>query len=335
MPSKPRPSALDWLLEPADPGVRYLALRDLVKTDARSLAEAKAEAHARGPIARVLAEMQPEGFWEKPGPGYGPKYKSTVWALILLAQLGADVSMDARLATACNYLLDHALCAGGQFTYNRAPSGTFDCLQGNLTAALTAMGCTDARLETAYDWLARTVTGEGLAPMGEKTAARRYYVYKCGPGFACGANHRLPCAWGAAKVMLALGKLPPAKRTPLITRAIRAGTDFLLGTEPAEAGYPTPNGGKPSGNWWKFAFPLFCMADILQVVEVLAALGYGRDPRLARALALVESKQDSAGRWALGYNYGAKTWDSFGRAGQPSKWVTLRARRALRLAESA
>ena len=44
--------------------------------------------------------------------------------------------------------------------------------------------------------------------MSEKQAPVRYYAGKCGPLFACGSNNKLPCAWGGAKVMLALGKLP-------------------------------------------------------------------------------------------------------------------------------
>ena len=176
--------------------------------------------------------MAPEGYWVEPGPGYNPKYRSTVWAISLLAQLGARIEQDARIGRACAYLLDHALAAGGQFSTNGAPSGTADCLQGNLCWALTALGCEDARLAGAYDWTARTVTGEGIAPMSARDAAVRYYAGKCGPLFACGANNKQPCAWGAAKVMLAFGAWPSAQRTVVIERAIGQGIEFLLGVDP-------------------------------------------------------------------------------------------------------
>ena len=67
------------------------------------------------------------------------------------------------------------------------------------------LGCHDPRLATAFEWMARTVTGEGIAPVTDKQAAVRYYAGKCGPLFACGSNNKLPCAWGGVKVMLALG----------------------------------------------------------------------------------------------------------------------------------
>jgi hypothetical protein len=70
---------LEWLLEPEDPGVRYLALRDLVKADARELAAAKKEAHQKGPIAVILDKMNKEGYWVKAGSGYNPKYMSSFW----------------------------------------------------------------------------------------------------------------------------------------------------------------------------------------------------------------------------------------------------------------
>ena len=332
------PDTLAWLLDPADPGPRYLALRDLLHAPADSpeLLAARAAAHRDGPIAAILDAMSAEGYWMKPGPGYGPKYSSTVWAMIALGQLGASVDADERVGRACAYVLDHALTPGGQFAYNRAPGGTFDCLQGNLITALVDMGedslLLDApRLDAACQWAARTVTGDGLAPREDRHAPLRYYAYKSGPLFRCGANNGLPCAWGGAKVMVALGKWPAARRTPLIDEAIRQGIDFLFSIDPADALWPSGYADHPSGNWWKFGFPVFYVADLLQVAEALVALGYGDDPRLARTLALIAAKGGDSARWPLEYHYHGKMWDgvSFGRKGQPNKWVTIRALRVL------
>ena len=107
-----RNDSLAWLLEPENPGVRYLALRDLLDlpSDDRKLKSARKAAHKEGPIAEVLLQvllhMDEEGYWVKAGPGYDPKYTSTVWSMILLAQLGASTSEDKRIEQACCYLLD-------------------------------------------------------------------------------------------------------------------------------------------------------------------------------------------------------------------------------------
>lgn len=324
--------ALAWLLESDSPGVRYLALRDLcdLPEDDPEVAKARREAHEIGPIAQILAKMDPAGFWSKAGPGYNPKYFSTDWAIITLAQLGACANEDDRIKLACNYLLDQALAGGGQFSINGAPSGTIDCLQGNLCWALLELGYEDPRLDLAFDWMARTVTGEGLAPANDRKAEQRYFAYKCGPNFACGANNQDPCAWGAVKVMLAFARLPPKKQTTLIQKAIETGINFLFSVDPAKAEYPSASTGVPSKSWWKFGFPVFYVTDILQIVEALVRLGFGKDPRLANAFELVRSKQDAQGHWSMEYNLAGKTWVDFGPTRQPNKWVTLRALRVLK-----
>jgi hypothetical protein len=325
-------SLLDWLLDKSDPGIRYLTLRDLLECppDDKELRAARAEAHTKGAIAAILAEMDEAGYWVESGTGYYPKYRGTVWSLSTLAQLGASAALDARLQKACAYVLDHALTSGGQFTVSGSAPGTADCLQGNLCAALIELGSDDPRLEKAMDWMARTVTGEGIAPIEDRGAAVRYYAGKCGPRFACGSNNKLPCAWGAVKVMLAFSKWPQARRTPTITRAVAEGIDFLFSTDPALADYPSGYSAKPSGNWWKFGFPVFYVTDLLQNVEALVALGCGHDPRLSNALNTIREKRDEGGRWALEYDYTGKTWIDFGAKKQPNKWVTVRALRVLK-----
>ncbi len=321
------PETIPWLLENESPVIRYLTMRDLMHLPEidDELIRAQKEAYEAGPIAAILDQMHPDGWWVEPGAGYLPKYRSTVWSLILLAQLGASAALDERITTACNYYLNQAFCEQGQLGTSASPSSTADCLQGNMLSALLDLGFYDPRMDQAFDWMARSVTGEGVGALGDKKAALRYYAGKCGPNFACGANNKQPCAWGASKVMLAFGKLPKAKRNPLIERAIQQGADFLLGVDPATADYPNGWAEKPSGNWWKFGFPVFYVTDLLQVVEALIRTGYGQDARLANVLRLIDEKQDAHGRWMLEYDYSGKTWLDFGEKKQPNAWVTYRA----------
>ncbi len=325
-----------WLLEQPSPDVRYNVLRDLLDlpADDSRLRSAFQAAAADGPIPKLLDAMHPEGYWDQPGPGYSHKYRSGVWTLLTLAQLGASVEMDPRLRVACDYMLDHAFLAGGQVSYNGAPSGTFDCLQGNMIWSLTRMGVSDPRLTQAYEWMARTITGEDMAPNTDKHASQRYYAYKCGPLFACGANYGQPCGWGAGKAMLAFSLLPAGQRTPLIERAIQAGIDFLFSVDLLTGAYPVGDGKKPSSDWWKFGFPVFYITDLLQIAEALVGLGYAGDPRLVGLLDYIRDKQDENGRWPLEYHYTGKTWLSFGRKGQANPWVTLRALRVLKKVKS-
>jgi hypothetical protein len=304
---------MPWLLEEDgdNPGIRHFALKELLDRPPREaqVTQARQAVMSTGPVPVILEAQGPEGYWEKPGPGYLPKYRSIVWSVSMLAQLGADGSDDS-IQKACQYLLEHAIDKNGAFSASATQGGAILCLMGNLSAALLDFGWLgDERLDGAIEWLARAVTGEGIAPQGAKDAPVRYLKSAtCGPGFCCSANNGKPCAWGAVKVMLAFSKLPEDARTPLIQKAIETGLDFLLSTDPAIADYPMGYSTKPSQSWFRFGFPLFYVTDVLQNLEVLTSFGYGADPRLSAAMDLVAGKQDQQGRWKMEYTYNGKTW---------------------------
>lgn len=314
--------SLPWLIEEDGSGISYLVLKNLVGLTASDLKVVKAKnvAYTKGHIGRILVHMNPDGYWRNPKGGYSPKYYSTVWALILLSQLGASLDDDPRIKTACNYYLDHAYSKDKSISHNGTPSGTFDCLQGNMCAALIDLGFADERLDQTLQWMANSEIGK----------IDKYYSIKCGPHFACGANGKQPCAWGAVKVMLALGKIPQKKRSLAVKQAIQRGVDFLLGIEPMTAAYPTVQNAKPNGSWWKLGFPTFYCTDLLQLTEALVTLGFEHDPRMAKTVHFIESKQDDRGRWNLEHDYNGKTWGNFGEKGKPNKWVTYRALKVLK-----
>jgi hypothetical protein len=313
---------LPWLLEPDNPSVRYFALRDLLdRPDADpDLHAARAAIMRSEPVRAILAARHPDGYWVKPGPGYSPKYTSTVWQVMILADLGADGS-DQGIRESCEYLLAHAQARGGGFSLTAAPSGVLHCLNGNLTYALLTLGLppADERIQQALDWQAGAILGEGAAYYASGTT---------GPGFGCVANGALPCAWGAVKALKAFALLPPEARTPRIQRAIDAGVEFMLSRDLARADYPYAE--RISSNWFKFGYPLSYTSDILEALEVLARLGHAQDPRLAGAIEFALSKQDSHGRWKLAHTLNDKMWVDIEQKGKPSKWVTLRALRVLR-----
>jgi hypothetical protein len=329
----------DWLLEPDDPGVRYLALRDIVDADEKEVKAARTKAHREGPIAVILDNMNPAGWWVRPDYVYFPKFQGTVHSIVFLAQLGGFIEEDKRIATACSFLLDHALLKGGQFVPKRKPTNFGLCLQGNLLTCLMELGFKDKRLDTAYEWMARRVTGEGLPSKINDdglTAAQGgsppffYRKFITDPLFGCRTNDDLSCGFAGTLVMMAFSCLPVERRTGLITRAIDAGVKFFFNGDPSKAEFPGHRAGTPNPIWWQYGFP--AGPDILRIAEAFTALGYGSDPRLANTLKLIREKQDEAGRWLLEYDFppNHKTWVKLGRAGAPNKWVTIRAMKVLK-----
>ena len=325
---------VDWLLEedPANPGVRYFSLKHLEgrRDDDEHVIDARRKVMELGPVPAVLAAQHADGYWEKPGTGYYPKYRGTVWSMVYLAQLGADPA-DPRVRSGGECLLGNAIASTGVFTATGTPAGNIQCLAGNLGAALLDLGfADDERLIRALDLMARWVTGEGIGDGDDRSVQPRYFRSgSCGPTFRCSANDRLPCAWGAVKVLRALARVPEAIRSSQMESALQATVDFLFSVDPATADYPAGYSEKPSTSWFRFGFPVFYVTDVLQIAEALGDAGYGGDPRLAATYDLILSKQDRAGRWKMAYSYQGKTWADIEERQKPSKWVTLRALRVL------
>lgn len=326
-------AVIDWLLEKSNPSVRYFTLQHLLDRpeDDREVQSARRAIMRSDPVKKILAAQNSEGYWVKPGSGYSPKYQSTVWQILFLAELGADglnpSTGSRQVRRGVEYLLSHAPADHGGFSANAdaRPSGAVHCLNGNLIWALTALGFgADGRVARAVDWLTGSVTGEGFDRWYESTVA--------GPGFVCGVNMSQPCAWGAVKALRALATLrvPPALQTAKAQKAKATAAEFFLSRDVANADYPYSR--RISGEWFKFGFPLSYTSDVLEVCLALCEAGYGRDARLANAIEFVLSKRGADGRWAMKHSLNGKMWVDVEKKGQPSKWVTLRAMRVLKAA---
>jgi hypothetical protein len=311
-----RGDPLPWLLGEDNPSVRYFALRDLLHryADGRELLAVQSAIVTSRPVREILDAQYPEGYWVKPGRGYSPKYRATVWQLMFLADLG--VTASEAVDRACQSVLEHSFLPDeGLFSATKAATGTIACLNGNLLRSLHQLGCGDhPTVRTVSEELARMIVEDG---------------FKCRANASRRASKEtwLPCAWGAIKALRAFAQVPHQQRSPMVKKAVDRGVDFLLSRDPAVADYPSGTG-KVSPLWFELGFPLGYGCDVLESVDVLAQLGHGGDERLRRAIDLVVKKQDSEGRWLLERTL-PKTWTSFGRRNQPSKWVTLRALRML------
>jgi hypothetical protein len=314
---------LPWLLEDENPSVRYFALRDLLdrKKNDRDVLAAKAAIMQSAPVKRILGAQKPEGYWVKPGNGYSPKYQSTAWQVLFLAELGADPT-HRQIQLACEYLLTHARANSGGFSglAGAIPSGVIHCLNGNLVWSLIALGRgNDDRVRGALEWLAGSITGDDFDAFNSIVP---------GPGFKCGVNGKQPCAWGAVKSLRALASVPKTWQNARVNKATGMASELLLSHDLAQADYPYT--ARVSGEWFKFGFPLSYTSDVLEASLALVQADCGNDPRLKNAVAFILSKQDHQGRWAMKHSLNGKMWVDFERKGKPSKWVTLRALRVLK-----
>jgi len=315
---------IPWLVkeDSVNPGPRYFTLTDVLGKldDDPEVLAAREKIMRTGPVPEILKHRDQEGYWAKPAPNYGPKYRGTLWQLIFLAQLGAN-GEEERIRASCDYVLDNYPAKHGGLSATGVQSGLIHCMQGNIIAALIDLGCLgDHRLDRAIDWLARSITGKGIAPSSEKKAPVRYLR---------SANDHLNCAWGAVKAMLALSKIPDSSRTLVVREAIDIGLEFLLSRDPSAADYPMGYSKKPNLSWFRFGYPIGYVTDVLQNLEVLTSLDQAGNPQLKSATSLLLQNQSEDGRWKMEYTYNGKTWVDIEEKKKPSKWVTLRVMRVL------
>ena len=281
-------SRRDWLLDPANPSARYLALTCVLnRTGAQVLASRKSIPQAP-PARDILLAQYPQGYWMHPGIGYSPRFRATVWQILFLAQLGmAHIEALDRAAT---HLFEANQWEDGAFRASKDPGDVPIGLNGSILWALEALGY-GGRPETAraWAWLADEI--------------ERY-----------GFGRRDP--WGTVKVLWATNAVPFEWRTPAMEMLHHTAIESLLARPPDLE--------RDDPRWFRLTFPLAQTADLLQWLSVLTEAGCGDDPRLAFARDWLKRKRLPDGTWPLERIPG-KLWADFGQVDEPNKWVTIRA----------
>jgi hypothetical protein len=339
-------SLLTWLLEPKNPSARYFALRDLLDRPATDgdLVTARSAIMRFAPVQAILEAQYPAGYWMKPGRGYSPKYRATIWQLIFLADLGA-VGTDG-IARACEHVIANALRADYDlFSAHKHSTGILPCLNGDLVRALWHFGFGDhPAVRSVARALARRVSVNG------------YICVRNGTQIADKTTWH-PCLWGCVKVLRGFAAIPSERRSPAIDQAIERGVDLLLSADLTRDQFPAL--AVTRSHWLRFGYPLGYGSDLLEALLALTELGvtaslkgagvalsgsldlHARpapgDPgrarsdlsRLEDAIQVVLDKRDEMGRWLLEYAL-RNSWADFGPQGAPNKWVTLRALTVLR-----
>jgi hypothetical protein len=294
------------------PSIRYLALTgllDLPEGNRRAASERK-RVMRTGPAPAILAGQTKAGNWKNEHSYYSPKYFSTHWRMLLLAELGAD-GRDPRYRRGVRYMLSTTAEEVESFLAGNISRSS--CFWGNLLRyALRAEPATEAHVRKIIRLLASAV----------RDAECR-----------CRHNDGEPCAWGVVRSLYGLAAIPKAERSPEVRSAIAHGMDFLLNDgRLAHARYPAPGNQPPNPLWFKLNFPLFYQADLLFTLRVLGELDALREPRAQPALDWLESLRGRNGRWRGRSPFRSRTWKELGEREETDRWVSLQAAGILRRA---
>jgi hypothetical protein len=302
----------DWLLD-ADPAIRWQALRDLTGASSDEVQRERARVAVEGWGARLLAARDPDGQWAGgacfPGDfrgdfSSGQPWTSTFPSLALLREFGVDPQAEpVRAAVAlvkdnCRWEYDGSPFFDGEVE---------PCINGR-TVALGAYFGPDVSS------IVERLVVERLADGGWNCEVEN--------GSVRSSFHTTICVLeGLAEYERATGG------TPQSVAARRAGEEYLLERRLMRR---LSTGELVDPAFQSFSFPPQWHYDVLRALDYFRASASSPDPRLAEAIDLVRSKQQSDGTWLLENTHpGAVHFTMEDGDGEPSRWNTLRALRVL------
>jgi hypothetical protein len=301
----------DWLLD-GDPAIRWQVLRDLENASADDVAAERARVERDGWGARLLALEDPDGLWDGgacfPAAYAGDEpeqpWTATMHTLQTLQILGLDpASEPARQViglVADNGRWEHA----GQRYFDGEVE---PCINGRTID-------TGAYFGVHVGAIVERILAERLADGGWNCEAENGSVRSS-------FDTTINVLEGLLEFERATGG------SAEVRTARRSGEEYLL-----ERGLfrRKSTGAVAQPEYLEFAFPYYWHYDVLRALDYFRRSGADPDPRMAEAVALVQSKRQPDGRWPLDLIHpGRVHFDLESGVGTPSRWNTLRALRVL------
>jgi hypothetical protein len=304
-------SVIDWLLD-SDPAIRWQVMSDLTGASPDDVAAERARVAREGWGARLLALEDANGLWDGGAlfpAGYrggepGQPWTTTMHSLQTLQMLGLDpTSEPARRAVALiaeNARWEHA---GERYFDGEVEP----CINGRTIEAGAYYGVDIAPI------VARIVD-ERLADGGWNCEVENGSVRSS-------FDTTINVLDGLLEFERATGGSDTARE------ARRTGEEYLLERNLFRR---KSTGEVVDPAYLDFAFPYYWHYDVLRALDYFRRAGAERDPRMAEAVEVVQSKQQPDGRWILDRTHPGRIHFAFDDGiRQPSRWNTLRALRVL------
>jgi hypothetical protein len=304
-----RGDPLPWLLGEDDPSIRYWTLLELLEhpADDAEVLHAREAIMSHPPVAALLSAQKRGGYWVK-RDYYLPKHYGTFWTLTVLADMGLTAENE-HVARACEFMFtfqreNGAFCrkrrvAGKGIDWSDEPE---PCTHARILRFLIQFGYSqDPRVRRGIDWLLAAQRADGM--------------------WDCGRPERLGCLRATLDVLRVAALDAKAAIHPAVVRGAERVSDLLL-----ERGMGKFHVGIP---WTVFQYPYFDYG-LIPTLDSLGRLGYTPEhPKIAAAVDYLLGRQQPDGTWHLDQVPYRPPLDT-GQPGQPNKWITLDALRALK-----
>ena len=300
-----------WLLE-SDPALRWQVLRDLTDAPPEQVRAERELVATHGWGARLLALQGADGqgdggtYWpDHDDDPHGQPWTATTYSLLLLRDFGLNpASREARRAV--SLVREKSRWEEGNQPFFEGE--TEPCINGMVVGLGAYFG-------ENVDTVVERLVSEQLPDGG----------WNCeeGHGSTRSSFHTTIC------VLEGLRQHEHAAGGTGASRAARhRGEEYLLDRRLHRR---KSTGSEVDPGWLQFSYPTRWFYDVLRGLDYFRSAGGTPDERLGEAAEVVRSRQQPDGTWLLENTHPGKVHFTLEDGdGQPSRWNTLRALRALR-----
>jgi hypothetical protein len=295
----------DWLFQ-GDPAIRWQVMRDLLDAHPPEFESERERVATEGWGAQFLALQAPSGRW---GSTVYGKWTGAFYTMLVLRDLGLTAGHPGP-ARAARVILDEGFRpTDGGLWFGTGAGHSESCISGMGMAILALYGEDDERMQSLYDYLLAEQMPDG--------------------GWNCQRGNGATHSSFHTTISVLEGLLEWRNRDgdERGKEAAARGTEFLL----AHRLFRSHRSGEVvKADFTRFHFPPRWHFDVLRGLDYMRAAACAPDERAGEAIELVRSRRKRDGCWQLASGYPGNEAVVMERAGEASRWNTLRALRVLR-----
>lgn len=247
---------------------------------------------------------------------YSPNFKSTLWTLVLLADLQAPVD-SPQIKSSIQLIHEHFYAPEhGIFKLPSMSHFPIPCLNGNMIYLHQYFETNNSVL------LDKTIAFFAAHQRFDDGDFKTPKTYPYFSNTSCYGKHT--CYWGVIKLLKGISFIPKDQRSKDAQRLIEDCIEYVLHHEVCFSSNHKERLLNPDIE--KLAFPNFYKSDVLEILWLLAREEV-RDSRISRALALLRSRQQADGSWQL--EKSLNTIVSMGDKGSANPFISARVNEVL------
>lgn len=328
---------LIFLLEPTDPVIRYLALRDLCSPDIPTeiLSEAYSGLMESAYVTSLLDSAAGGVLGDR--NNFDTYYRGTYWKFSEAVNAGLDCSHDIIRNTA-EFILERYCTDSGGFILNTNPPTEDACITGEIVRTLLLSGFRDDRIHRSVQWIIDRQRLDGgwlYSPGNSLLDIIRLILFKHpgNPAHYDSNPDRASCVYATIACADALSLYKHFDLT--VHRSIKRAADYFLShrlfVDIPDTCVSARLHSNRNQNFSIPGYPLICQYDILRGLHFLADNDYFSDRRSGDAFNRAISQQDKNGllhfdNKGIGMLFTGKAKNTV----HESKWVTLHMIRLLK-----